>query len=221
VNTVGPRPENDALPQPPDGGPPVFTLRQTGQFRGRPIYDRECTYIARRAAAPFVPVTRERFIRNRILTIRADSQRYASQMAKAGASGANASAQQFIRQGNEMLGGQIRGLEDQLASLSADERQQPVSVHGYQIFADVDFKRAELANADDPDATGVVQWNPAFFDHALPPDVPQIIWVCLPGLQEGVPPLHDQTSWDAQRARIAGQLRDQIDWAGLEQMVRP
>lgn len=218
ANPVAPRPENDRLPQAPDGGPPVFALKQTGEFRGRPIYDRDCTYVTHGTTLPFVPFTKDRFLRNKILVLRTDSARHAAQMAASGAAANTPEIQEIIRQGNETVGAAVRDLEHQLSSLSSDERREPVSIHLGGPFGDWDFEHAELASSSDEDAWPVMEWNPSFFDRTLPPGVPQVIWVCLPGLQDGVPPLN--YNWNAQRARDAARLRDQLDWAALERMVQ-
>lgn len=61
-----------------DGGPPVLgDYRVTGQFRGHPVYNGECVVISRRTAMPpFVPLTKERYLKLQIAKFRADSARH-------------------------------------------------------------------------------------------------------------------------------------------------
>ena len=75
-----------------------------------------------------------------------------------------------------------------------------------------------------------MQPNPAFYDASLSPNLPQVLWICLPGLQ-GVADSTYQTYAGEEREQErataerhladAIRVRDKLDWAALEALVKP
>lgn len=285
ANGIGRVPELSYVPVPIDGGPPIFgRYRVTGQLRGRPIYNGECTYVTNRPVPPLLPVTRDRYLRLMILSTRADSARHESEHRSEGATPMAGAFNQWLRdrpkreadrqaayemmkkmdpaaakkfldesrkqeaafaadsvaqrgqdQGiktiensaTDAIGERIRTLQAQLDALSPGDRQKPVAVviHG----VDWDWRSDELRDFDDPDSDPLVQLNPSFYDKSIAPTVPQIIWICLPGLQGQVDKGYENYAGDtreAERAKAERRLhdavliRDHLDWAALEALVR-
>lgn len=285
ANGIGRFPELTYMPVPIDGGPAILSrYRVTGQFRGRPIYNGECTFITNRPVPPLLPLTKERYLRLLLLNTRAESARHGAQQRSAGATPAAdafnqwlrdrpkreadrqaayemmkkmdpAAAQKFLdesrkqetalaadsvaargqdqgirdieNKGNDLVGARIRELQAQLDALSPAERQKPVAVvvHG----VDWDWRTDELRDFEDPDADPLVQLNPSFYDSAVGTTVPQIIWICLPGLQGEVDKGYDNYVGDTrERERTTAErrmhdavlIRDHLDWAALEALVR-
>lgn len=106
--------------------------------------------------------------------------------------------------------------ELRLAALSpAERRRQAAIVHG--------FDGDSLTDVKDPTALPLEQLNTSFFDKATPPYVPQVISVGMPGLQAGfMPSGFGDGSSEANQRRVAlgTRLRDQLDWAALEKLLR-
>jgi hypothetical protein len=95
----------------------------------------------------------------------------------------------------------------------------------------LDLRTDEENDGSDAGASPLMELNPAVYDRSLPPSVPQVIMVCLPGLQglankasdlmaEG-PERNAEQRRLAARVRDAVRIRDQLDWAALEALVRP
>ena len=281
----------EELASEPDRGPSVLdNVRQTGTFRGHPVYNGECVVLSGRPAPPFVPLTKERYQRILIAGTRADSIRHAQdrrddavRLAAAGArpksakdspdsvveaaykamkafdpAGAEKYRQQMLqaareadsmvkaqandpaaRRGDSLVkamtaqapafeGQRLRELQAALDAMSPAERQSPVAViiHG----VDWDFRGDGLADINDPGSSPLVQLNPAFFDRTRPATAPQIITVCLPGLQGLVDKRYEMYAGDEReqerakaerRAHDAVLIRDRLDWAALEALVKP
>ena len=106
--------------------------------------------------------------------------------------------------------------ELKLAAMSpAERRRQAVVIHG--------FDSDSLTDVTDPTGLPLEQFNVRFFDSATPPYVPQVISVAMPGLQTGFMPFgFGDESNEASRRRVAlgTRLRDQLDWAALEGLLR-
>jgi hypothetical protein len=63
-----------------DGGPSLIRgYRKTGTFRGHDVYDGQCVFITRNGQPPLIPVTRERYLREKIAGARRDSTRHVGQ----------------------------------------------------------------------------------------------------------------------------------------------
>jgi len=75
-----------------------------------------------------------------------------------------------------------------------------------------------------------MQPNPAFYDASLSPNIPQVLWICLPGLQGVIDSTYqmyageerEQEKATAER-RLADaiRIRNGLDWAALEALLRP
>ncbi len=123
---------------------------------------------------------------------------------------------------------QAAGAQASVDALSANERQAPARV--VEEGAD-DFRLARSDDADDV-IEPLMQANPAFYDRALPADEAQLIWVCayhlegLPDdsydrLAEGTASWRQEKAWNARRIRDVARLREQLDWAALEALLKP
>jgi hypothetical protein len=75
-----------------------------------------------------------------------------------------------------------------------------------------------------------VQPNPAFYDQSIAPSVPQLLWVCLPGLQGVVDSTYQMYAGDEReqekqtaerRLADAIRIRDKLNWTALEALVKP
>ncbi len=95
---------------------------------------------------------------------------------------------------------------------------------------DWEFNTDELVSMDDPGGSPLVQLNPAFFDQTRPVTAAQLVTVCLPGLQGLENKDYDRLSGserDDERAKLerrtrdAALIRDHLDWAALEALVKP
>jgi hypothetical protein len=257
-----------------DGGPSLIRgYRQTGSFRGHPIYDGQCVFITRNGLPPLIPVTRERYLREKIARARRDSARFADEQKASGNTTTSdsyaqylrdkakreadmmavynrikktdpAAAKEFIagwRKGeaeNERqikatnggattdaeianarasataeLGQAIQKVRDQLDAMTPAERTDPA------LIVDLGVGQTRLANDDDSDTTPLMQINPAAYNRALGLDVPQVVSVCLPGLQSGFD--REDRNWTPRMARLTAGIRDGFDWAALEGLVKP
>lgn len=121
----------------------------------------------------------------------------------------------------------LRRLQRQLDGLSAAERQQPVAVSQHGV--NWDWRSDELADVGSDDSTPLVQINPAFFDKTLAADIPQIVSVCLPSIQGEVDKDYERYAGDTytrekaaaeRRLHDAVLIRDHLDWAALEALVK-
>lgn len=146
------------------------------------------------------------------------SAQWAQSQAEAGSGGSEIDS--TVR-ANRMLADS--GLKDEahayelrLAALPpAERRRQAAIVHG--------FDGDSLTDVKDPTALPLEQFNVSFFDKATPPYVPQVISVGMPGLQAGFMPYgYGDGSNEANQRLVAlgTRLRDQIDWAALEGLLR-
>ena len=133
-----------------------------------------------------------------------------------------------VRRGVEGEGQGIANYQAKLDALSPEERRAPVAVithHGTWSYRD-----DELADINDPESSPLVQLNPTFFDRTRPATAPQIVTVCIPGIQglenkayerlaEGSERDQERRSLE-QQTRDAVRIRDHLDWAALEAMVK-
>jgi hypothetical protein len=194
-----------------DGGAPILAgLRQTGEFRGHPIFNGQCVVITNRADAPFVPVTRERYMKIELLGMHAKLDRFKKQVDYDHLDAKWREAYDNSLKESERI---IASRQAELDAMSVKDRAAPAAVR-HNGPGD-----STLVSPDDADASPLVTLNPAFFDHSLPASRAQVIIVNLPFLQQGVPP---QGTPDEPARRAHGEkIRDQLDWAALEQMVKP
>ena len=289
VNAAGRLTDAEEIDPQPDHGPAVLSdIRQTGEFRGHPIYNGECIVVSGGTAPPFVPMTVERYYRIMILAYRGDSVRHAAQHRSAAATGdseaiaaeapaakakrhkdmmdtyevlkkgdpkgaedylaaAKAAEDQIearayhtgpgvhddsamnaaMNSGAAASGQLIAGYQAKLDALSPAERQAPaaVAMHEYKW----NYKGDQFADVNDPDSAPLVQLNPAFFDQRKSATAPQVITVCIPGIQGLENKAYESQAGDEresqrrmleQRTRDAVRVRDHLDWAALEAMVK-
>jgi hypothetical protein len=115
---------------------------------------------------------------------------------------------------NAQVGEAIQKLQDQLDAMPAAERNRQAYI------VDLGVGQTRLANDDDSESetTPLVQINPAAYNKALGLDVPQVVSVCLPGLQSDFQ--HNDQHWDARRGKMMAAVRDGFDWAALEGLVK-
>ena len=238
VNAPGRLADAEELPTERDHGPSVLgNIRQTGEYRGHPIYNGECIVVSGHTAPPFVPLTMERYLRLLILQFRADSMRHAAQQPSAAETQSYLKGltpeqaknmEAILRQGPMREGQQIQEVQARLDSLSEADRRTPAAViiHGVAW----DMAADQLADIADTSSSPLVQLNPAFMDRTLPPTAPQIITICIPSLQGLENTAYDMYAGDTrakekrtleQRTRDAVRIRDHLDWAALEAMVKP
>ena len=193
-----------------DGGAPILAgVRHTGNFRGHPVYNGECVVITNSSEPPFVPVTRERYMQLETLGMRAKVDRFRKQVDYDHLDPQWRAAYDNTLKESAQI---IAGREAELARMSAADRAAPAAVR-HAGSGD-----STLVSPDDPDASPLVTINPAFFDRSLPPSKAQVIIVDLPFLQTGVTP--DRTPDEPARRAHAEKIRDQLDWAALEAMVK-
>lgn len=194
-----------------DGGPPILAgVRRTGEFRGHPIYNTQCVILTSRTEPPFLPVTRERYMRLEILGMRAKLDHFRKQVDyehldakwRAGYDEAIKASEQIVA-----------AREAELARMSQQDRAAPAAMRHNGV------NDSTLVSPDDQDAIPLVTTNPAFFDRSLPPSKAQVIIVNLPFLQAGAKP--DRTPDEPDRRAHGERIRDQLDWAALEAMVKP
>ena len=119
--------------------------------------------------------------------------------------------QQARAEGNAAAALAVQALQPELDAMPAADRQRAAFV------VDLGVGQTRLSD-DDGETTPLVQVNEAAYDKSLGLEAPQVISVCLPGLQEGYP--KDDREWTPQRARDAALIRDGLDWAALEAMVK-
>jgi hypothetical protein len=120
--------------------------------------------------------------------------------------------QQARAEGNAAAAEAIQRLESELAAMSPTDRKRPA------FIVNLGVGQTRLAGDGDEEATPLVQVNEAAYDKSLGPDAPQVLSACLPGLQEGFP--KEDREWTPQRARDAILIRDGLDWASLEAIVK-
>jgi len=286
VNTFGDQGEIESTDEEVDHGPRVlYDLKETGKFRGRPVYNGACTYIAHRPVPPLIPLTKERYYTLELITARSRSASHKTQQAaetstptndalqrflrdrpkreasnrqtidavrkmggdtatirqmteafrdaetqqeaalrSAAANGTDERYQDIVKQGREGEAANIAQLQAKLDALSPEERKSPAYLvdHGRGMYT--------LGAKDDEGVMLPVQPNPAFYDQSIAPSVPQLLWVCLPGLQGVVDSTYQMYAGDEReqekqtaerRLADAVRIRDKLNWAALEALVKP
>lgn len=115
---------------------------------------------------------------------------------------------------NAQVGEAIQKVQEELDAMSAAERKRQAYV------VDLGVGQTRLANDADPESetTPLVQINPAAYNKALGLDVPQVVSVCLPGLQSDFQ--RNDQHWDTRRGKMMAAVRDGFDWAALEGLVK-
>lgn len=194
----------------PDGGRPIFAgVRQTGEFRGHPIYNGQCVVLTNRHEPTFLPVTRERYRKLEIIGMRAKVERFRQQIDYDKLDPKwRAEYDKSFEESRQI----IAGREAELTRMSAADRVAPAAVR----HSGVDD--STLVSVDDPDGIPLVTINPAFYDPSLPASAAQIIVVNVPFVQPGVTPKGPPD--EPERRAHGERIRDGLDWAALEAMVR-
>lgn len=159
--------------------------------------------------------------------IQADSEAYARTQDPANARG-DSIVTAMIQQAPSDAGVHVQQMQAKLDAMSPADRQKPVAVVIHHV--DWEFNTDELVSMDDPGGSPLVQLNPAFFDQTRPVTAAQLVTVCLPGLQGLENKDYDRLSGserDDERAKLerrtrdAALIRDHLDWAALEALVKP
>jgi hypothetical protein len=140
--------------------------------------------------------------------------------------GQNAAIVQIQREATDSTGAMIRRTQAELDGLSAAERRQPVAISQHGV--EWDWHSDQLAGSTDSSATPLMQLSFTAFDRTAAPDLPQSVWVCIPGLQGLVDHSYENLAGDEReeerraaerRTRDATSIRDHLDWAALEALV--
>jgi len=153
----------------------------------------------------------------------AETQQEAA-LRSAAANGTDERYQDIVKQGREGEAANIAQLQAKLDALSPEERKSPAYLvdHGRGMYT--------LGAKDDEGVMLPVQPNPAFYDQSIAPSVPQLLWVCLPGLQGVVDSTYQMYAGDEReqekqtaerRLADAVRIRDKLNWAALEALVKP
>ena len=196
-----------------DGGPPIVQGSQvTGRLHGYLVYDGDCILITNRGEHPFLPVTRERFLRLKIMAMEKKLAYARRNDAKERAAMPPEMRAQF-----DSLDLQVDSVVDawktDLRGMSAADRVRPVWVR-HTAPGD-----SEMVEPGDARGVPLLSPNPAFFDPRLPPDQPQVIALYIPFAQPGVTP--NGIEEDPPRRANMQAIVDGLDWASLAAMVKP
>lgn len=98
INTFGDEGEIESTDEEVDHGPRVlYDLKETGKFRGRPVYNGACTYISHRPVPPLIPLTLERYYTLELIKARGSSSRFASERDTETKTPASDALQRFLR----------------------------------------------------------------------------------------------------------------------------
>ncbi len=286
INTFGDQGEIESTDEEVDHGPRIlYDLKETGKFRGRPVYNGACTYVSRRPVPPLIPLSLERYYTLELIKARGASSRFASDRAtetktpaqdalrrflkdrqerqasnqktidavrKMGAdqatiqqmeqtfrdtekeqeAGLRAAAagntdqkyQEIIEQARQQQTEGITQLQAKLDALSPEERKSPAYLidHGRSMYT--------VGTKDDEGMVLPMQPNPAFYDQSISPSAPQLLWICLPGLQGVVDSTYQMYAGDEReqekqtaerRLADAVRIRDKLNWTALEALVKP
>lgn len=144
---------------------------------------------------------------------------------KATSDGTDQRMQEIVEAGQRGEASGIASKQAELDALSPAERRSPVAL--------IARGRGEFSIGDISDTTTLplVQPNTAFYDASLGADVPQLIWFCayhFQGLEDKTyerlaegDERNQEKAWNARRIRDVARLRDQLDWAALDALVKP
>ncbi len=286
INTFGNDGEIENTDEELDHGPRIlYDLKETGEFRGRPVYNGACTYISHRPVPPLIPLTRERYYKLQLIQARADSVKFASDRTKETSTPASDALARFLHDRPEReasnrkmiesvrtMGGDTAAIRQMTQVFAETEKQQEAGLraaaagdadqkyqgiieegrqgqiaHIAQLQATLDGMSPEErktpsylidhgrgmytpGNKGDDDWFLPMQPNPAFYDQSIAPSTPQLLWMCLPGLQGVVDSTYqmyagserEQEKQTAER-RLADavRIRDKLNWPALEALVKP
>jgi hypothetical protein len=193
-----------------DGKAPVIEGgRATGQFRGHVIYDGQCVVLSRHKEPPFLPLTRDQYVR---LEISALQERLESTREKfAGVSDPNV---------RSALDSAVQQIDNAIAKRRQELDSMDPSTRSSVVFVQTGYAEAKLADPGDDGAIPLSVPNPAFFNQSLPPATVQAVSVFLPFLQPGAPPAGLPPGLPEDWRPATEKLRDQLDWATLEALLQ-
>ena len=98
INTFGDQGEIESTDEEADHGPRVlYDLKETGRFRGRPVYNGACTYVSHRPVPPLIPLSKERYYTLELIKARSASAFHQSQRATETTTPTNDALQTFLR----------------------------------------------------------------------------------------------------------------------------
>jgi hypothetical protein len=195
----------------PDHGLPIVTgTQKTGDYRGHPIYDGQCVVITSSAEPPYVPVSRERFMRMHLSALHAEQERGKKTIADL-----DPNTRAKLAPDLAAFDRAVAEEEARFAAMSAADRAAPATI---DWGAGGNWKTAQLVPPDRDGAVRLMSPNPAIFDAKLPATKAQVVTVFLPFVQRGVKP--PRLEEDSLRRSHAAAIRDGLDWSALEAMVR-
>jgi len=196
----------------PDHGLPVVPgMKKTGEYRGHPIWNGQCVIISSNADPAYVPVTRERFMKLHLLALHDEQEKGRKNL-----TGLDAALRAKIEPDLAAFDRAVAAEEARLSAMSAAERSQPATI---DWGAGGNWKTAQLVPPDKDGAIALMSPNAAIYDKKLPPTRVQLLTVFLPFVQRGVKP--PRLEEDSLRRAHAEAIRDGLDWAALDAMVRP
>ena len=204
----------DALPVDdiPDHGLPVVPgMRKTGEYRGHSIWNGQCVIISNGSQPAYVPVTRERFMKMHLLALHAEQAKGRQNLVSV-----SAELRARIEPDLAAFDHAIAAEESRLNAMDAAERANPAMI---EWGASGNWKTAQLVPPDKEGAIALMSPNPAIYDAKLPATRVQVVTVFLPFVEREVKP--PRLEEDSLRRAHAEAIRDGLDWATLEALVRP
>jgi hypothetical protein len=192
----------------PVAGPPV---------RGFPVLG-DRVILTRRSAPPCVFVTRGEYLEAALAQARkavqpeTDEERWARAKLQGSKDPSAQAILGQLNQAQQTAHDNVRALQDELASLSADERAAPTWVDLQQCRYGFDCLAAPRA----PGAKPLVKANPAFFDPSRPTDV-QLLSVRI---GEGADWQSVLSGTDQRQDMMLTRIANQVDLSALAALVR-
>ena len=125
------------------------------------------------------------------------------------------------------------GEADRIAKAQSDlDALSPADRRSQAIVVPAERDQFTLAETVDTIGQPLVQPNAAFYDASLPPDAPQLLWICADHLQgledksydrlaEGSAEWLEEKARNERRVHDVVQIRDQLDWAALHALIKP
>lgn len=181
----------------------------TGDFHGYPVYEINYDHyiVLRRNKVPFfAPVSRERYLREKIKLIDARLKKEQDDWAKnkpmiAGLS----TAAEISKTMTDAIAQMQKVATDssaELAAMSAGDRAAPA----YVDLSEGDTVAPKFVAKDDGNATAILYMNPALMDDRLPRSAPQIITVDI---------YSQNDAWSG----FGDKLQQEVDWGALEKIL--
>lgn len=187
--------------------PVVQGGRRTGEIHGFAIYDGQCAIAGRSKEPPFLPLTHQQFLTLQIGVMKDRLKNVPSTQ------NADPAVRDAIESATRQINEAIANMQQDLARMTAAERQAPATVQTGNA-------RADLADTGDPDAIPLSVPNPAFFDHSLPGSTIQSVAVFLPFLQPGERAAGLPSGLPDEWRPTAEKIRDGLDWEALKRLLQ-